>query len=354
MNEINELACWLALAYRSDLTMRQVKGVLIPWCLTRGRQLVELLERPESFWRQQLGLSDDLVAGLKRTRHNLLQGADVLAQLADHGIELVTFADPAYPQLLAEALDPLHRPALLFLQGDFGLLTEPGVAILGDDTGPEAADFARQVAHHVAADDVNTVLQARDPVGEAALAGALEADSLVTLVVPEGLLRFRPDPALAVRLGRGGVLFLSPVEPSQPFDQRLADPCLRVTAGLARQLVIVATKADTAVWQAIHDAVAARRPVCLGPDAATGEDREALLAAGVVVVRDPAEAAESVVRHLADGMAVLGLAEVPGEPSPVEPPAEEESAPLEPEALISLLERSGRVPEQLKRRLKST
>lgn len=355
MTRPNELVCWLALAYRSGLTMRQVKNILIPWCLAQGRPLAELLEQPASFWRDHLGLSDAEVGGLQRTRSRLSEGAELLAQLADQGVQMATFAGPGYPQALTEALDPLHRPALLFLQGNLDLLAEPGVAILGgDDASVVVADFARQVARLLAADDVNIVLQPGNPVGDAALAGALEAEGVATVVVPQGLLSFQPGPELAARLERGRVLLLSPVEPSQGYDSGLAGPCLRVTAGLARQLLVVAARRGEPVWGAIQEALTLGRMVYMAPGA-PATDREALAAAGAVVVADPGAAAEKVIRRLVEEVASVGLADTLAGPVPAAPAEaipEEESAPLEPEALIKLLERSGRVPEQLKRRLK--
>jgi len=349
-----ELACWLALAYRSGLTMRQVKGVLIPWCLTQGRPLGELLEQPASFWRDQLGLSDAEVTGLQRTRNRVSEGAELLAQLADQGVRAVTFAGPGYPQALTDALDPLHRPALLFLWGNLDLLTEPGVAILGDDNASAVvADFARQVAWLLAADDVNLVLQPGNPVGDAALAGVLEAEGMATVVVPQGLLSFQPGPELADRLERGRVLLLSPIEPSLGYEPGLAGPCLRVAAGLARQLLVVAARRGDPVWGVAQDALALGRMVYMAPGVVPADDRRALITAGAVPVSDPGAAAEKIVRRLAD-VASVGPADASAEPVPTasaEAIPEEEPAPLEPEALIHLLERSGRVPEQLRRRL---
>ena len=100
---------------------------------TRSRRLVERLGKVENVFRASLteleacGLpasaAQSLALGASR------QSAEQeLARVASAGVTLMCYDDPGYPEALKNIYDP---PVILYIRGNRGALTAPGIAVVG-------------------------------------------------------------------------------------------------------------------------------------------------------------------------------------------------------------------------------
>ena len=57
MAQFPEAACWLTLAYASDLKLARVKTIVAAWCLAGGQSLAALFELPPDEIAGRTGIS---------------------------------------------------------------------------------------------------------------------------------------------------------------------------------------------------------------------------------------------------------------------------------------------------------
>jgi DNA processing protein len=160
------------------------------------------------------------------------------------GRHLILRGDPSYPFLLSAIADP---PALLWVDGDPGLLARPQLAVVGSRRAtPGGRQIARRLAHDLARSGLVVTSGLATGIDAAAHAGALEAGAPTIAVYGCGIDRVYPavHRALAGELRCRGALvseFAPGVHP-QPwlFPRRN-----RVISGLALGTLVVEAAATS-------------------------------------------------------------------------------------------------------------
>ncbi len=113
-----------------------------------------------------------------------------LAWLAQPGHHALTFADPAYPQLLRETDG---APPLLFVVGDPAVLSTPQLAIVGSrNPTPGGRETAQDFARHLVATGLTITSGLALGVDAASHRGALDGGGLTIAVAGTGLDRVYP------------------------------------------------------------------------------------------------------------------------------------------------------------------
>lgn len=167
-----------------------------------------------------------------------------LAWLADDRHTVLSLADTEYPRQLLELTDP---PLLLYVDGDAGLLTRHGVAVVGSrNASTPGLDNARQFARTLAAAGEVVFSGMALGIDAAAHEGALDAGGTTVAVLGTGVDVVYParHKALAARIAKHGALVseqpLGMGAIAHNFPKRN-----RLLSGLARGVLVVEAAAQS-------------------------------------------------------------------------------------------------------------
>jgi predicted Rossmann fold nucleotide-binding protein DprA/Smf involved in DNA uptake len=203
----------------------------------------DLLPLSKNDLQSKLDLDTELAS---RISHLLARADDLqheLHRLASIGIELLTRADPDYPEKYRQHLKD-SAPLVLFYAGEKALLGQPGIAVVGsrhlDEAGQECAKFvgnacgmSGQVLYSGGAKGVDTISMDAALEARGTAVGVLAADL-------ERAVRSRKD-----ALGRGDLCLVSPYNPNAGFSVGAAMGRNRLIYCLADYAIVVAADAET-------------------------------------------------------------------------------------------------------------
>jgi len=178
-------------------------------------------------WQQQ----DEANASVNSVRQALLD-------CERHGIEIVTWQQPDYP----EALRHIHdAPLVLFARGDIRLLSHEQIGIIGSrNATPAGLDHARRFAAELSNRNLLVTSGLALGVDGAAHAGALDAGYATIAVIGCGLDRIYPSQhrRLGERVIEKG-LMVSEYPPGTPARAAHFPQRNRIISGLSRGILVV-------------------------------------------------------------------------------------------------------------------
>jgi DNA processing protein len=224
-----ELAAWLQLTLTPGIGGETQRKLLAAFglpeaILAAGREAVRLL----------IGHKAD-------TLFDFFHADEVERNLAWHNQDdqnILTLADPAYPQALLEIADP---PSVLFVRGNPALLNQPGLAIVGSrNATPQGMQTAESFARHLASQNLTIVSGLALGIDAAAHQGALAAGGRTIAVIGTGADRLYParNKELAGAIARHGAIVsefpLGTPAAAANFPRRN-----RIISGLSRGVLVV-------------------------------------------------------------------------------------------------------------------
>lgn len=350
--DYDEKACWFALLRASDIDRAVAKRELYRLSVVEGRLLGEFASLSAPALAEMLpGL------GLQEAEKwaSALVGApaagDELRRWKAQGIDLITRADPAYPENLSERLPERWLPYLLFYRGDLELLSRPSIYVAGtENPDAPAQQLVRALAESLAPLPVACTGGYSQGVDRQMLTEAATLGGYTILLLPVGFEHASPIlHAGQSAIENGTRLELSPYLPDAPFTAALGRARTLLTTVLADVLALVAPGVSAADWPGLDEHVThGSQVLCWAPTAGVpGDWRER----GALPFDDASEAAQMIVRH-------LGLGADDATPPDSSPEA---GSVLYPESAVHFdnaasaidrLAKTGRVPEQLMRRLR--
>jgi DNA processing protein len=178
-------------------------------------------------WQQQ----DEANASVNSVRQALLD-------CERHGIEIVSWQQPDYP----EALRHIHdAPLVLFARGDVRLLSYEQIGIIGSrNATPAGLDHARRFAAELSNRNLLVTSGLALGVDGAAHAGALDAGHATIAVIGCGLDRIYPNQhrRLGERVIEEG-LMVSEYPPGTPARAAHFPQRNRIISGLSRGILVV-------------------------------------------------------------------------------------------------------------------
>jgi len=192
----------LSLPSRRELLMlTRVPGLgsrgisaILRHCRQTGRPLASVFGMSVDALREQMGIRADAAHCLATQRRELEVAADLLdCTLSEHGVRVLCFDDPDYPQGVSEQFQ--LPPPILFAYGNMAALEAPSVAVISSgQPSPWALQLTAAVAEAAATAGATIVTGHNRPAyQEAALAGK-RAGTPVVAAVDRGVLRaFRGD-----------------------------------------------------------------------------------------------------------------------------------------------------------------
>ncbi len=108
-----------------------------------------------------------------------------MARAADQGIAVLSMHDPLYPTRLKEIYDP---PLVLYVRGDAGVLTQPGIAVVGTrHPTPYGSGMAERLASDLAAQGLVIISGMARGVDTASHRGAISAKGKTVAVFGTGV-----------------------------------------------------------------------------------------------------------------------------------------------------------------------
>lgn len=166
------------------------------------------------------------------------QVEETAERLIDQEVTAVLFADNGYPPLLAMSR---NAPPALFVKGSQEVLSRPGVGTCGSrHASEESLRAARACSEVVASRGFNLVSGYARGVDMVTHVGALTTGGTTTIVLAEGIERFRIRRGeLAESWDPSRCVVVSQFSPTQPWSAGGAMTRNGVISGLSKALVVI-------------------------------------------------------------------------------------------------------------------
>jgi DNA protecting protein DprA len=225
------------------LQLLQTKGVgprSLARVLTRLQEEQQSLDDfvaldPEEIARR-FGLTREQAHSIRANGENAASLAELLEQ---QKVRTALRGGPLYPSRLDKVLGD-KAPPVLFLAGTPELLRDRAVGFCGArDASDQALRCADQVARALAECDLLVVSGHAQGVDETTHRAALQAGGKTGMVLPEGILRFRPRPSLAPYLTENNFVVISEFPPRLPWSVGNAMQRNRTICGLVNALIVI-------------------------------------------------------------------------------------------------------------------
>lgn len=161
-----------------------------------------------------------------------------MRRIAEAGVAVLAFTDPAYPRLLRQIYDP---PPVLYVKGSLTPEDSQGVAVVGSRlTTPYGMEVARKLAHQLAYTGVTVVSGGARGADTAAHQGALGALGRTVAVFGTGIDRAYPpeNRGLFERIAERGAL-VTQFPFGRAADRGTFPARNRIVAGMTLGTVVV-------------------------------------------------------------------------------------------------------------------
>lgn len=244
----------------------RARKVLKRWQLVQ--QKTSLLD--DRLIREALTVSQ--VAALPTSRERVKHHWD---ELLEKDVQVLSIVDPAYPAALKQALGE-DAPVLLLCIGNLELLKTTSVGFCGsrEATGKGIAT-ARDSADLLARNGINIVSGFAAGVDMNAHRAALAAGGTTTVVLAEGILRFRIKREIKDVWDEQRTLVVSEFGPNLPWSVGHAMQRNRTICGLSRAMILIEARSTGGSIEAGRDCLKLGLPLFAAvyegmPEAATG------------------------------------------------------------------------------------
>ncbi len=229
----------------------------------------EVSEFPDDILVERYGISRELVLQFREERSNALR---LLHELQDEGVVVLVAGARDYPGQLSASL-AISAPPVLFALGDLTLLSAPGVGFCGArDASPRALAAVEECARDLARQRINVVSGYAHGVDITAHQAALEADGITTVVLAEGIRKFKLKREIA-KHGMSNVLVLSQFPPDASWNAGNAMSRNWTICSVTDAMVVVESRLEGGTFAAGKAALELGRPLYVidyGKDSAPG------------------------------------------------------------------------------------
>ena len=261
--DLREQACWLLIAFESELTTRIVNTILVIWCKQLERTLQDFFAADDSEWINTCLLSTEIVQKLELAREKLVGQVFLAEQLQHEQIGMLTVLDPDYPSSIKSALTRSHIPPVLFYSGDLAILKRQTLAIIGSrNAGESSLAFTRTVAHYLATHGANVISGHARGVDRTAYEGATSTDEgHTTVVLPQGIRKLSnvQKRDLQPRIESGQVLLLSQFHPDAGWLMSRAMERNNIVTSLAQVVIVAESDSKGGTWEGANGALRQKR-----------------------------------------------------------------------------------------------
>jgi DNA processing protein len=174
-------------------------------------------------------------------------------ELVKHNVRVLSIIDADYPEGLRTTLGEL-APVLLLCLGNLELLKHVSVGFCGSrEASEKGMDTARDSAMLLANDKINIVSGFAAGVDMNAHRAALAAGGTTTVVLAEGILRFRVKKDIRDVWDDNRTLIVSEFGPNLPWSVSHAMQRNKTICGLSRAMVLIEARSTGGSIQAGRD-----------------------------------------------------------------------------------------------------
>jgi DNA processing protein len=184
------------------------------------------------------GIGGELVEKLVSWKENVPVDAE-RARAAELGLQIVTFADAAYPASLKEIYDP---PLVLYIKGRIPETWPRGIAVVGSrETSHYGLETAKKLGYQLAYAGVPVISGLARGIDTAAHLGALAAKGTTWAVLGCGLDQIYPpeNDALAAKIVESGGCLISELALGTAPDKRTFPMRNRIVSGLGFGTLVI-------------------------------------------------------------------------------------------------------------------
>lgn len=216
-----------------------------------------LTDFPDEFFESRYGMQTETIAHFRAAED---QARQLLHELGRDEVAILIAGSRDYPSQLAATL-ALGAPPVLFALGDLTLLTAPGVGFCGSrEASARALAAVSRCAHQLAIQNVNVISGYAKGVDLAAHQAAIEAGGSTTIVLAEGISRFRRKRELD-EAGNSQLLVLSQFSPRSTWSVGNAMARNWTICSLADAMVVVESQIGGGTFAAGEAALQLKRPL---------------------------------------------------------------------------------------------
>lgn len=214
------------------------------------------------------------IAALPECRERVQRHWD---ELLKHNVRVLSIIDTDYPEGLRKALGE-SAPVLLLCMGNFELLNHVSVGFCGSrEASEKGMTTARDSATLLANDKINIVSGFAAGVDMNAHCAALAAGGTTTIVLAEGILRFRVKKEIRDLWDDSRTLVVSEFGPNLPWSVSNAMQRNKTICGLSRAMVLIEARSTGGSIQAGRDCLQMGLPLFAAvyegsPESATGNE----------------------------------------------------------------------------------
>ena len=218
--------------------------------LLRGWQFVRDSESPLESSCLRNTLSPAQIAALPVSTERAMRQWD---ELSRRNVHILPVIDPIYPETLKRTLAD-DSPLLLLCLGNLDLLKKISVGFCGSREATEkGVSTTRDAADLLAHEGVNIVSGFAAGVDMGAHRAALIAGGSTTVVLAEGILRFRVKKEIRREWDDQRTLVVSEFGPELPWNIGRAMQRNRTICGLSRAMILIESRASGGSIQAGRD-----------------------------------------------------------------------------------------------------
>ena len=286
MSELQDIACWMALAHLPKWRTEKINGLIAEIIQKRKMSFAKFFELSEDDWRNEFQFSAKESADLLNARSGLPDLSLLAEKLWEHGFEIIPIDSTEYSQTLKDNLKLKYSPPLLYTKGDKRLLNKSSVAIVGSrDASEVALQFAEAVAKKCVEERRVVVSGFAKGVDKLALESTLERHGHSIIVLPQGIMTFAGFKEYDSRIVDGDVLVLSAYFPKSPWNVGLAMGRNTYIYGLADEIYVAESGSKGGTWSGVMDGLRKDRKIYVRKAAPNEQNaNNALLSKGAIPV----------------------------------------------------------------------
>ncbi|MFP3897316.1 MAG: DNA-processing protein DprA [Anaerolineales bacterium] len=349
MSQYREAAYWLAALNATGLDRRAAKRAIHLWCVEKEHALSALFAQKATEVAAQCSIDVQQAACLLDARGDVPAKEALLQELEQKRIDLVTYVNVAYPESLLQHLSKDWLPCFLFYRGDLSILTEPTLAVFGDENpSSQAQEMTVALAELLTRGGYPVISGYSSGIERRAVDTVRAQGGRAAILLPIGIRRF--DGCL-VEMGEeiadSRLVVLSPYLPDATYTETLARAREVLVAALSEAIFIIAPDHGPGEWAWLERFQERSGRIFIWDDG--GNKVSDWEQAGATPFQELVDA-EDLLRDL------FGVA-----PSDLEEKLEDEELtdmdPIEfidADSAIEVLSQSGNVPDVLARRLRDT
>jgi len=351
--DVQEKACWLALFGASEVDRAAAKRVVYRLAVAEHTPLSVCAGRSAEDLAQLLPeLSAEQLEAWERALAHREPSEQMLSDLSSQGMDVLTRADIAYPENLAERLPEPWLPYVLYYRGNVDLMARPCVSVAGTATpNDDAAQLVRTLAEVLSPLPLVLAGGYSQGVDRLMLTESAARAGGTMVMLPFGFAHAAPilragDQAVS----KGERLELSPYAPETPFSPALGTARTRLVTALADALVFVDPDGQAEDWPGYSD-LTAHGGLALIHAPSQASRTAAQGSPAIIAFTNSIEALQRISQHLVLEEDEPGVEEIAVAADTDESP-DQVYRFADAASAIARLEETGHVPEKLIRRLR--